>query len=291
MFRNLRADKVEKLCLLTIKNKYEVLTKTEKRIAEFVLKNSSEVVQMTADELATVVDCAKSAVVRFCKSVGFKGYADLKLALAVELSKNKKLNYVPYIYPDDNASDILDKVFSANVKTLHDTADKIDRKALQMAVDLLSSARIIYVYGVGTSMVLVNDFQYRLMNLGFNALGFTDVTFMKTSSLNIGEGDVAIGISHSGRTVATVDALKLAKKAGAKTVCITSFADSPITKESDCPLEIFSDEIQYPVEATSARIAHFSVIDAITIALSAKDYEKAYERSAKTRELINSVRY
>lgn len=291
MFRKLWVDKVEKLCLITIKNKYEDLTKTEKRIADFVLKNSSKVVQMTADELAAFAECAKSAVVRFCKSVGFKGYSDLKLALAVELSKNKKLNYVPYIYPEDNASNILDKVFSANVKTLHDTARKINRKALQKVVDLLADAGKIYVYGVGTSTVLVNDFQYRLMTLGFNAMRFTDVTFMKTSSLSIREGDVAIGISHSGRTVATVDALKLARKNGAKTVCITSFSGSPITKESDYTIEVFSDEINYPVETTSARIAHFSVIDAITIALSAKDYEKAYERSAKTRELINSVRY
>ena len=282
---------MEKLCLLAIKNKYDSFTKTEKKIADFVLKNSGRVVQMSVEELATLTNCAKSAVVRFCKSAGFKGYADLKLALAVELSKNKKMNFVPYIYPEDNAGDILDKVFSANVKTLHDTAQKIDRKALQSVVDLLAEARSVYIYGVGTSAVVVNDFQYRLMNLGYNAISFTDVTFMKVSSLNIKEGDAAIGISHSGRTIATVDALAHAKKNGAKTACITSFADSPIVKESDFPIEIFSDEIQYPVEATSARIAHFGVVDAIVIALSAKDYEKAYERSAKSRKLINSVRY
>ncbi|MBR5586496.1 MAG: MurR/RpiR family transcriptional regulator [Clostridia bacterium] len=282
---------MEKACLHSIKSKYERFTKTEKKIADFVLKNSEKTVNLTADELASIAGCAKSAIVRFCKTAGFDGFSKLKLSLAVELSKNKKLNFVPYIYPEDNASDILDKVFSANVKTLHDTAEKIDRQALQAVVDLLADAKNVYIYGVGTSAVVVNDFQYRLMNLGYNATSFTDVVFMKTSAMNVKKGDVAIGISHSGRTVATVDALKLAAENGAKTVCITSFADSPIAKACDLPIEIFSDEIQYPVEATSARIAHFSVIDTITVALSAKDYEEAYERSVKTRELINSIRY
>lgn len=278
-------------CLLTIKNKYETLTRAEKKIADYILKNSNEIIKMSVDDLSRKSETAKSAIIRCCKSLGFSGYSELKISLAVELSKNKELNYVPYIYPEDNASDILDKVFSANVKTLHDTAERIDRNILQQVVDLLARSKMIYVYGIGTSAAIVNDFQYRLMQMGFNAICYTDVPSMKISTMNIKAGDVAIGISNSGRTAATVDAMRLAKKSGAATVCITSYHDSLIVKESDYPIEVFTDEIQYPIEAISARIAHISVIDAITIALSAKNYENAVERSAKSRELINSVRY
>ena len=278
-------------CLIAIKNKYGTLTNAEKRIADFILENREAVIKMSAEKLAENANTAKSAVVRCCKSLGFEGYSQLKLALAVDLSKNKQFNYVPYIYPHDGVGDILDKVFSANVKTLHDTAEKIDRECIEKVVDLLAGANMIYIYGMGTSSGIVNDFQYRLMQLGYNAISYTDVPSMKISTLNIKHGDVAIGISHSGRTVATVEVLALAKESGAETVCITSYPLSPITKVCDYSVEVFSDEIQYPMEAISARIAHMSITDAIAVALSAKDYENAFERSAKTHELINTVRY
>ncbi len=282
---------MEKSCFITIKNKYETLTKAEKKVADYVLENSEAVVKMSVEKLAEKSGCAKSAVIRCCKSLSFEGYSDFKLALAVDLSKNKQFNYVPYIYPDDKCGEILNKVFSANIKTLHDTAENIDMTMLSNVVDLLAAANMIYVYAIGTSAAIANDFQYRMMQLGYNIVCYTDVPSMKISTLNIKKGDVAIGISHSGRTVATIEALRLASQAQAQTVCITSYPESQITKECRYAIEIYSDEIQYPIEAISARIAHISVLDAIVVALSARDYEKAFERSAKSHELINTIRY
>ncbi len=278
-------------CLNAIKNHYNALTATEKKVADYILKNCDRVITMSVAELAENSCVVKSAIIRCCKSLGFEGYAELKMALAMELSKNKQLNYTPYIYPTDDAATILDKIFSANVKTLHDTAEKLDRVLLQNVVDLLDHAHTIYIYGIGTSAAIVSDFQYRIMQLGYTAFCYTDVPSMKISTLNIRKGDVAIGISHSGRTIATIEALELAKANGADTVCITSYPGSPITKAADHPVEIYCDEIQYPMEAISARIAHISVIDAITIALSARHYESAQKRAQAAHALVNTIRF
>jgi len=280
-----------KPCISTIKKRYPILTKAERKVADFILENSDAVVSMSIAELAEGAETAQSAVVRCCQSIGFSGFSELKIALAMEVSKNKQLNYTPYIAEEDTASNILDKVFSANIKTLHDTAEKIDRERLEHAVDLLDGANSIYIYAVGTSAGLANDFQYRLMQQGCRVFCFTDVAAMKVSTLNIQKGDVAVGISHSGRTVPTVEALELARKNGATTVCITSYAGSNITRISDCAIEVYTDEIHYPVEAISARIAHIGVMDALTVALSAKHFKDATERSKITHELVNSIRY
>ena len=278
-------------CLLTIKNQYHTLTAAEQTIADYILQNSQDVIHMPIDALARNAGVAKSAIIRCCKSLGFDGYSDLKIALAMELSQHKKLNYNPYIDPQDDASTILDKVFSANVKTLHDTSEKLNRDVLQKAVDVLDKAGIIYIYAIGTSAGIANEFQYRLMQIGKTALCIQDVPTMKVSSLNIKKGDVAIGISHSGRTIATIEALKQAAEKGAETICITSYPKSEITKASDLAIEIYSDEVDYPMEAISSRIAHLSVIDVLTIALSARDYEAATRRARDTHALINTIRY
>jgi len=223
-----------KSCIFVIKSKYELLTKTEKKIASFILENAESVISMSASELADASGTAGSAVVRCCKSLGFKGYTELKLALAAQLSRGKQLGFMPNIYPDDKPGDILDKIFSANVKTLHDTAEHINRKMLCSVIDMIGRSNSVYIYGIGTSAVFVQDFQYRLMQCGYTAFGMCDVPGMKISTMNIKPGDSAIGISHSGRTVATVEALRLAKEKGAETACITSCHGSPMMHALSC---------------------------------------------------------
>lgn len=280
-----------KQCLSQIKLKYEELTAKEKKLADYIVKNSDKVVSMAVSKLAEEAGVVKSVVIRCCKSLGFSGYSELKISLATELGRNKEFNFVPYIESSDNPGEILDKIFSANIKTLHDTALRTDKKMLSEIVELLYNAKRIYIYGIGTSAGIVSDFQYRLMQFGYTAFCFTDIVSIKVSAFNIRPGDVAIGISNSGKTVATVDALKEARKKGAKTVCVTSYPDSPVTKASDYPVVISSDEIQYPIEAISSRIAHISVLDAITVSLSAKDCENAAKRSEDVHEAINTLRY
>lgn len=279
------------LCLSMIKSKYQTFTVAEKKAADFVLTNREKVISMSVAEFSQAANMAKSAVIRFCKSAGFEGFSDFKIALAMELSKNKKLNYTPYIYPDDTVSDIFDKVFSANVKTLHDTAENINRSILKEVVETLFNAKSIYIYGIGTSRALAEDFQYRLSLLGKCAFCYSDVVSMKISSMNITKGDVAIGVSHSGRTIATVEALRAAKDKDALTISITSTHQSPITQESTFPIEVCTDEVEYPIEAISARIAHLSVIDAITTALSAKNYDDTLQRSILSSKMIDTIRY
>ena len=280
-----------KPCLATIKTEYSNLTNKERKLADYILKHYDNVVLMSIGELAEKAGVVKSLIIRFCKSLGFDGYSQLKVSLSHELARNEQFNYTPYINGEDNSSDILDKIFSANIKTLHDTAAGINRKVLNEVVDLLGKAKNIYIYGIGTSSGVANDFQYRLMQLGYTAFCFIDIVSMTVSTQNIKPGDVAIGISNSGSSIATVDTLALARENGAKTVCLTSYPNSKIIEHSDFPIIIYTDEIQYPIEATSARIAHISVLDTISISLSAKDYTETKERSAKTHTLINTLSY
>lgn len=280
-----------KACLSTIRTQYSHLTKKEKLLADYILAHYEEIPSMPTSCLAEQAGVVKSVIVRLCQSLGFDGYTEFKLSLSRELVRNEQFHFTPYIEKNDKTADIFDKVFAANVKTLHDTAAAIDRKQIDRIVDVLSAAKHIYIYGVGTSAGIVCDFQYRLMQLGFTAFCFTDIVNMKVSTLNITKEDVAVGISNSGRTVATVDSLNFAHDKGAKTICLTSYQNSEITKKSDFSIVIKTDEIQYPIEAISARIAHISVLDSIAIALSARNYENALERSAKTKDVIDSVRY
>lgn len=279
------------LFLPEIRNRYAKLTPAEKRIADYVLRYPSEVLALSAATLSQRAGTASSAVIRFCKALGYSGFSDFKLQLAMELSRQAQSSYMPGVCREDSTDRILEKIFAANMQALQDTLSRFDREAFRATVEQLSCARTIHIYGVGTSSGLVNELRYRLMLLGIPSQSHTDTVEMQLSTMNLSAGDVAVGISHSGRTRATVDSLAKAKAAGVSTVCLTSYSASPITRVSDRVLTVYCDETRYPIEAMSARIAQTGVIDALIAALSVRNYEKATRQSQKIHDLLEEIRY
>lgn len=273
-----------------IKNKYSSLTPVERKICDYLAENYEKLPVITAETVAIGAGVAKSAVVRCSKSLGFSGFSALKGKAAAECVKNESLNYCPYISPQDGHRQILGKVFAATVKTLNDTAEGLDYEMAEQLIAALSKAESIYIYGVGTSAILVSELQYQLITLGYSAFAFSDVPTMAVSTMNLKKGDIAIALSYSGRTSSVLETLKLAKQGGALTACITANSESPIMQLCDIPLAVYSDEINYPIEPMSARIAQISLINALIIMLSSNNYEETLERSRRKHELVDKVR-
>lgn len=274
-----------------IRKMYASLTSAEKRIADYVLQNPSQTLSLSAAALSKQAGTAASAVVRFCKSLGYSGYAEFKVRLAVELSHGNHTSYLTGVEPEDSSAAVLEKIMTANIKALRDTLSQMDRTGFDSAVALLNGADSIHIYGIGTSAGLVGELQHRLMLLGLQVHGYTDNVAIRLSTMNLQPGDVAVGISHSGRTIAVVDALHLSRQAGAATICLTSYTGSPITRHSDVTLTVFCDETQYPIEASTARIAQTAVVDALVAAVAARCFDTAVSRFDRVHDLLEDIRY
>ena len=270
-----------------IHNCYLQLTATERKIADVVLRCPEDVVGMTVQELASCSATVPSAVIRFCKSIGAKGFTDLKIQLSAQIGAGKALP----LEEGDSFRQIFHNVFRSGSRTLEDTFQMLDFSAVDTICKLLKQARRIVFFGVGTSSVIAIDGQYRLAQLGKAASACTDSLFMNVTAATLGAEDVAVGISHSGNTKATVDALRRAKKAGAATVAISSFAHSHLARECDHRLIVFSDEKNYPVEAVSARMAHMCIIDALMLSLASLDPEAMQTHISERNNVLQSLRY
>lgn len=83
-------------CIASIKNHYNSLTRTERSIADYVLVNSGQMTEMNVAQLAQASGAAGSAVIRFCKSVGYSGFSQFRLALAKELAA-RPASFLPLI--------------------------------------------------------------------------------------------------------------------------------------------------------------------------------------------------
>ena len=274
-----------------IKKSYYGLTDTERKIADFVLKNKQEVINMSVQHLAEVCSSASSAVIRFCKAVGLKGFSELKIKLAQELATIKEdETLLPAFELGAELEATVKKVFETGRKALSYTENLLDVEKLKNIIKSLRKAKRICIFGIGTSSIVATDAQYRLSQLGLWATAYTDILFMNVTAVNLQADDVVIAISHSGRTKAVVDAVCHAKKAGALTIAITSFADSLLYNECNISVSVFADEANYPVEAVSARLAHICVLDAVTISL-ATTFESFPGRIKARNEILRDIRY
>lgn len=277
------------MIIAQIHNTFENLTQTEQRIADYILKFPEKCTNMTAKELADVCGTVPSAVNRTCKSIGIQGFAKLKIALASAIAQDGKDN-IPF-NQEDNEKTIFNKVFNSGINTIKNTYQMLDFLNIKIMAEKLASAKRIFVFGVGTSSVIAVDAAYRLSQLDVQAYAYTDILQMGVMAKNMKDGDIAFGISHSGMTKAVVDTMRAAKKAGATTMALTSFAKSFLYNESDYSICVYADEQNYPVEAVSARVAHICIVDALMLTIASYNYDDYVKHISLRNAALENIRY
>ena len=279
------------MVIAKIHNVFKNLTETEQKIASYILEFPKIVINMTAKELASACGTVPSAVNRTCKAIGVEGFAKLKISLATAVGKEGyNENSIPFD-KQDNPKMIFNKVFNSGINTLKNTYQMIDFSKIDEISKRFATAQRIFIFGVGTSSVVASDAAYRFSQLDVQAYAYTDILQMNVMANNMKNGDVAFGISHSGRTKTVVDAMRCAKQAGATTISLTSFTKSPLYTESDYSISVYADEENYPVEAVSARIAHMCVIDALMLSIASLNYEDYLKHISLRNAALDGIRY
>ena len=279
-----------KSCRVMIQSKHSSLTRSEKAVANFVLENISDVLSCTVTELADKVGTSEASVVRFCKSVGFKGYQDFKISAAMDiLPPGRHLN--PSLDPTDDAETVCQKVFSSEVDVLNETLLMLDTKALSEAARKMREAERIAFFGSGGSLMVAMDAQHKLLKIGRQVLLHSDADSQTMCASLLKKGDIAFGISHSGSNQRVIHCLKLASEQKATTIGMTTQGRSPLNKVSDIMLYTSTKETVFKSESVSARIAQLAVIDSLVALIAFSDYKRSYEAIQKTRNATVGGKY
>ncbi len=272
--------------LLHLRSTYPTLRPAERRVAQQILENPSEVVHLSITELATRSEVSDATVVKFCKRLGYKGFQEFKILLAQDVAVQPEPIYGE-VEPDNDIHTIKEKIFQANVTALQDTAKVLDAQVLKSAVEAMARAREIHFYGLGASGIVALDAEQKFSRIGLRASAFVDAHMQITRAVLLKPQDVAIGISYSGETLEIVEALEAAREAGAITIAITNFSSSTVAQQADFVLLTSSQENIFRSGAISSRIAQLSTIDTLFIAVALVDYNRSQESIEKTREILS----
>jgi RpiR family transcriptional regulator, carbohydrate utilization regulator len=265
------------------------LAPTAGRIADFIAQNAADVVHMSVTEVAERSGASEGSVVGLCQQLGARGFQQIKIALARDLVQPVQFIHED-LTPSDGLPEVVAKIFGGGLQALRDTQNALDVEALGRAVTAMRKAKRVEVFGIGSAAPIAEDATYRLLRIGINARASVD-SHIQAITGSLCDRDVAVlTISHSGSTIETLTATKLAKEAGATTIAVTNFGRSPLLSHTDIVLHTLARETQFRTEAMTSRIAQLAVIDTLIAALALADYDRAVATIDKTFDVLSVKR-
>ncbi|WP_150539666.1 MurR/RpiR family transcriptional regulator [Actinobacillus vicugnae] len=265
------------------------LTKTEKKIASAILAQPEILSQNSLSEVAKQLDVGEATFIRFCRTLGFKGYTDFKLDLAIELATQEKHSSSIFdtdVSETDTPKEIAIKLQSSLNNVIAETINLLDFQELENVVKELQQAKRIFLFGVGSSGLTAEDAKHKLMRIGLQTDAVTNNHFMYMQASLLREGDVVIGISHSGYSDEVISSLRIARKNHAKTVAITHHIRSPITNVADYVLINGNRQGHMQGDSIGTKMSQLFVLDLIYALLVKAEPEKSIQQKQKTLDVI-----
>jgi DNA-binding MurR/RpiR family transcriptional regulator len=266
------------------------LTQSEQKVAQFVLTAPDEVMFMSVQEIASHSLSSSASVVRFCRTMGLKGFPELKVALSADLAREQKSGYYD-LNKNEDASDLVDKMLSNAIQSLRDTVGQINVNMIEKIAHSLYNAPAIFAYGVGASALVAEDIAQKWLRMGKNVYAFSDIHVLTMTMANAPKGSVFIGISYSSATKEVLQLMKFAKKNGLKTISFTGFGRSELSEISDFNLfTSLAPEAKVRSTATSSKHSQFFITDVLYYVYASIDIDSSIDKITKTRNAINELK-
>lgn len=252
------------------------MSKSQLKIAKFILENQSTVPFLTVGKLAKMAGVSDATVVRFTTFLGYSGYAEfqqtIQNSVQQQLTTIERLRLSKRIYAGDEKG--VYEIFQDDISNINSLMEKLDLNAFQKAVDILIQAKRIYIVANRSAKALGIFFHYYLtMILDYVEL----IEFVETTSeslYNLNNNDVVVGISFTRYTNSTIQIFSYAKEKGATTIAITDHLLSPLIPYADVSLTAAS---QMPTFIDSF-VAPLSLINALITSVGKAKEEDFYER-------------
>ena len=213
---------------------YDSFFEAEKKIADYMMEHKAQAVDMTVGELAKASGTSDATVSRFCRRCGFKGFQNLKLALAREVLEEEQSNQeVTNDIDRGDLSQSLKNILANKVAELTETVKMMDPQSLEEILKKLEQARMVQLAAVGNTIPVALDGAFKFNQLGIPAVAGDIWETQAAYAFNLGPEDVVLIISNSGYSRRLKTLAEGARENGSTLVLITNNPDSSLAEVCD----------------------------------------------------------
>lgn len=254
--------------LTFIESKYEEFTEVEKIIADYFFNIEDD--DISSKTVANKLFISESALTRFAKKLGFSGYREFSYQF--KESKEKSFNQTRGLKAPvlDTYQEILSKSYYL-----------FDDRRFNKVVEQIVNKKRIFIYGVGSSGLLAEEFAQRIQRVGIDAEAIHDSHHLLLNHARVSDNSVAMGISYSGKSKEVLDALKHAKEKGAYTVILSSIETDEFNEIYDMVLPMALKKNLELSNIISPQFPGMILLDVL--------YMKILEKKEETLEIFNKT--
>ncbi|EON15035.1 bifunctional glucokinase/RpiR family transcriptional regulator [Pandoraea sp. SD6-2] len=242
------------------------LSPAEQRVAELTLRQPRALLAEPVSEIARLARVSQPTVIRFCRKLGCQGLSDFKLKLASALTGTLPVRH-GQVHVGDSAAEFSAKVLDNTVSSILQMREHLDARTVEAAVTLLDGAHRIEFYGLGNSGVIAQDAHYKFFRFGMPTIAYGDPYLLQASAGLLGDGDVVVAISASGRSADLNRAVDIAVARGAKVIALTA-RNSPLARKATLVLPNDHVETMGAHVTMIARILHLAAIDVLAVGVA-----------------------
>jgi len=250
-------------CLAQISAIRASLPEAEMRVADFIAHHPSLVLRSSINSVAKQSGTGIGTVARLCGRLGYSGFPELKIGLAVELLNPGRVA-IETIQVGDDTSTIVRKLLHFGAQSLIDTVSLIDPREFSRAIALLSSAERIDLFAAGSlSGAIAKIAHHRMLTLGLRSSVHAQQPEQVLAAELLRPGDLVLALSNSGEAEPVLDALTVASRNRAVTIGVTGNPQSTLGKMVDILLLVASPERAVQGDAAISRLAMLAIVDAL----------------------------
>lgn len=269
--------------LSSIRTKYNTLSASQKKVADYVLENPEKVMVGTLSEISPSIGVSETTVLRFLYKLGFDSYQVFRVNIAQEISPDPALDIYEEVGEGDSSADIIQKVVGSTSRSILDSLAIISEEQLERIVNAIRGAQKIFIIGMGSSSVQAYDLNHKLLKLALNSSTSHDPHLINIQAQALTDRDVLVIFSHSGESREILDGARLAKANGCFVAGVTSYAKSTLASLSDAVLFSSSKETSYRSDALTSRIIQLMIVDMVYISLALSIGKPAKENISRSR--------
>jgi DNA-binding MurR/RpiR family transcriptional regulator len=265
---------------MRIQSRLPRMSQAMSKIADLLLASPDAPLRLSITELAEEAGTSAATVTRFCRTIGYSGYAPFRVAVASDTGRKHAIerwseDIGRAFGPDDTPTQVMSTLLTAHTRSLRSTAEFIDLDQLERIAARLATCEHIDLYGIGGSAVMAEEMQSRLYRIGINAHYWPEVHSGLTSASLQNEHCVAIGISNTGRTDETIQMIECARSTGALTVAITSSPESPLAQAADENIVTLAHEKFLQPDDLSAKHSQLFVLDLLYLLVAQQNFGRS----------------
>jgi len=270
--------------LLRLRELSKSFSNTEREVAENILSNPRQVVDMSIHQLAKHTFSSPSTIVRLCNHTGYSGYKEFRKAVTYELAQRDQTKKIEQkeISFSDSLTEIIDKITYLNIISLEETKELLDVQVLRQCVDLIRNARVVYLFGLGASLCTARDAYLKFLRLNKLSIMNEDWHSQLLQARNATADDLAIVFSYSGATVEVIECMKALRENRTPIVAVTRCVQSPVAELADYKLYTSSNESLFRSGAMSSRMSQLNIVDILYTALASESSEHSLDQLSRT---------